>query len=389
MAEVFQTILKNSGIPTTETEMRNYLFQQLSASGSTLTNSGNYAAVKQLFDALAVTPALAFVNNMTNTVMPAFFRTTATELALDEIGVSQNNSRLQATKATGNLLFTKTDITAEATIPAGIIITTEQINNQTFSVITTSETTIEAGVESGLVSVEATQTGSAYNLAEDYYTILTSEVNNIDSVTNQEDWIVTAGTDIETDDNYRQRLINQFSNQSEWFTYDAYKNIIARLTGTRIHNIFFSNDSPRGQGSNNAYIMLETGTATTTVLSEVNNYINRDEHHGPGDDLQVFELPNRNVDLTLTIRYPDGAVTDAINQNLSDVENFIRCVFRENNFYPDATKIRPYQLFSISKLQQELHRQFELIESINITQSDIDFGLEKGILNNLNITQGA
>ncbi|MDC9591788.1 hypothetical protein PSI23_21535, partial [Xenorhabdus sp. XENO-10] len=53
-----------------------------------------------------------------------------------------------------------------------------------------------------------------------------------------------------------------------------------------------------------------------------------------------------------------------------DVENLIRCAFRENSQYP-VKKTWPYSRFSFSSLGREIHREFSEIESLTFSRGDI------------------
>ena len=92
--------------------------------------------------------------------------------------------------------------------------------------------------------------------------------------------------------------------------------------------------------------------------------------HGHGDDLQVMAMPGINVSVGVTI-YPHAYLLETqVTALLANVENFIRSAFRENTDYT-VTKTQPASRFSFSRLSQELHKEFDGIDSLNWHQTDI------------------
>jgi hypothetical protein len=73
-----------------------------------------------------------------------------------------------ASAAAGVLRFYKENAGDEVAIPSGTLIQTERINGVVYVLAVNTDTTLAAGVESGLVPVTATGTGVGYNLAPGY-----------------------------------------------------------------------------------------------------------------------------------------------------------------------------------------------------------------------------
>ncbi|HAU9729953.1 TPA: hypothetical protein JFB82_005413, partial [Escherichia coli] len=114
---------------------------------------------------------------------------------------------------------------------------------------------------------------------------------------------------------------------------------------------YFQHDAPRGPGTANAYLLLDSGEASAPFIEAVNRYINEEGHHGHGDDLQCFAMPEtrHRLDVTAYIRSsttlpPDGA--EGLKQDIGDL---IRCAFRENARF-NVKKVWPYSRFSFSTL---------------------------------------
>lgn len=74
-----------------------------------------------------------------------------------------------ASAAAGVLRFYKLNAADVVVVPAGTLVQTERINGVVYVLAVNEDVTLPAGVESGLVTVTATGTGSGYNLAPGYY----------------------------------------------------------------------------------------------------------------------------------------------------------------------------------------------------------------------------
>ena len=89
------------------------------------------------------------------------------------------------------------------------------------------------------------------------------------------------------------------------------------------------------------------------LWNAVNDYINTQGHHGHGDDMQCYAMPETRHDLAVTVSWKSGNLTDDEQNSLKDgIENMIRCAFRENADF-DVRKTWPYSRFSFSQLGRD------------------------------------
>lgn len=130
-----------------------------------------------------------------------------------------------------------------------------------------------------------------------------------------------------------------------------------------------------------------TGVASAPFIDAVNDYINTQGHHGHGDDMQCFAMPETRHDLAVSVYVPSvsNMTDDEVNALKSGVENLIRCAFRENADF-DVKKTWPYSRFSFSQLGRELHRVFPQTDSIEFSLRDITSGLDVPRLNSLTVS---
>lgn len=367
----FEDVLRDSGMPTTEDEI-SAAFKTLVADENYVTNTSRMSPFWRLINKMVSTPVLWLKDALINVVLTNMFVATATGPMLRLLAWAVNIEAKPASAAAGVLRFYKSTPANAVTITAGTVVQTERINGVVYALAVSQDTTLPEGTESGLVIVTATGTGSGYNLAPGYYRILPVAVAGIASVVNEDDWLTTPGADEETDDELRDRTRNQFNLVGNYHTDAIYRSMIAGVVGLSVDRIFFLHDAPRGPGTANAYLLLDSGETSQPFIDAVNHYINTECHHGHGDDLQCFAMPETSYALVATVYVlsKENMAVDELTELKSGVTNLIRCAFRENANY-NVKKTWPYARFSFSNLGRELHKTFPVIDSLSFSLTDI------------------
>ncbi|ECE6803531.1 hypothetical protein DSG34_04085 [Salmonella enterica subsp. diarizonae] len=381
----FKKILRESGMPVDEQTVRDTL-QQAADDENLVTNTSRMSPFWRLIQLLVIRPYMWIVDTLVNNVLRNLFLLTAAGPFVDLYAAALRLQRKDATAATGKITFTKSAADNTVTIPAGTVIQTERINGTIYSVATTQQAIIPAGTASALIDVTATDSGAAFNLAPGYYQILPKAIDGIAAVRNDEDWLTTPGADRESDDELKDRCRNQFNLAGSYHTDAVYRSLIAAQAGLTIDRIFFLHDAPRGPGTANAYLLLDTGVISQPYVDSVNQYITDQGHHGHGDDMRCFPMPETRHDLTVTVYVENlSNISESdIAALKSGIENLIRCAFRENSNY-DVLRVWPYSRFSFSQLGREIHRHFTLAESLAFSLQDIKSDLAIPRLNSLTI----
>lgn len=381
----FKKILRESGMPVDEQTVRDTL-QQAADDENLVTNTSRMSPFWRLIQLLVIKPYMWIVDTLINNVLRNLFLMTAAGPFVDLFAAALRLQRKDATAATGKITFTKSAVDNSVTIPAGTVIQTERINGTIYSVATTQQAVIPAGTASALIDVTATDSGAAFNLAPGYYQILPKALDGIAAVRNDEDWLTTPGADRESDEELKDRCRNQFNLAGSYHTDAVYRSLIAAQAGLTIDRIFFLHDAPRGPGTANAYLLLDTGVISQPYVDSVNQYITDQGHHGHGDDMRCFPMPETRHDLTVTVYVENlSNVSDTdITALKSGIENLIRCAFRENSNY-DVLRVWPYSRFSFSQLGREIHRHFTLAESLAFSLQDIKSDLAVPRLNSLTV----
>ncbi|OJB82947.1 hypothetical protein A9Q62_10585 [Yersinia ruckeri] len=381
----YEQVLKDSGMPVTETDIRQK-FDELVDEEGLITNTSRMSPFWRLIKTIVTRPVLWLNEVLINTVLANMYLATASGRFLDVFGWSVNAERKPATAARGQLRFYKLDATQTVVIPAGTVIQTERINGTIYAVTVSADTPLAAGSASALVPVLASGAGGAFNLAPGYYRILPEAVNGIERAQNEEGWLLAPGADKETDDDFRDRCRNQFNLVGNYHTDAVYRSMIAGVVGLSIDRIFFQHDAPRGAGTANAYLLLDSGSLSQPFIDAVNDYITNQGHHGHGDDMQCMPLPEtlHNLRVILYVSNKQNLTADELAGLASGSENMIRCAFRQNATYA-VRKTWPYSRFSFSNLGRELHRAFPLIESLDFSLGDIVSELNVPRLNTLTV----
>ncbi|MGP3790298.1 baseplate J/gp47 family protein [Pseudomonas sp. B392_1p] len=364
--------MRESGIPTTDAELRAAWEREAQDQGSTLSNTSAWSPFWRIITALVTKPVLWLLEFISGTVLPNFFVKTATGKWLDMLAWAVNIARKIASSAQGQLLFTRAGASGTLEVPAGTRVQSPSINGQVYEVVTIEARSFADGQSQLEVPVMAIKAGSGHNLAPGYYAILPEPVPGVLQVTNRDGWLTQPGADEELDDELRLRVRNQFSAVNQWHTDAVYRALIAAFPGVRPDGIYFDHNAPRGPGSANAYVLFEADAPAQTYLEQINAHIRDSGNHGHGDDLQTFAMPETQHAISLTVWPVDNLSTEQRAELRSQIDQFCRAAFREStahNYQPTLTF--PQSRFSFSRLGEELHQQFPRITSLKFANDDI------------------
>ncbi|MBL5884859.1 baseplate J/gp47 family protein [Lelliottia aquatilis] len=372
----YEQVLRDAGMPTTEEEV-SARFTAIAKDEGLVTNTSRMSPFWRLITAIVTAPAMWIKDVLVQGVLTNMFLATATGQMLRLLAWGLNVTPKPATAASGVVMFYKTDDRQDVTVPAGSVVQTERINGVVYSVTVTEDTLLAAGSGSGPVPVTANGSGSDFNLAPGYYRILPVALDGIAGAVNEEDWLTAPGADEESDDELRDRCRNQFNAAAQYHIDAVYRGMVASVAGISVDRVFFLHDAPRGPGTANVYLLLDTGEISDPFISAVNDYVTNQGYHGHGDDLQCFPLPDTRHSLvaTLYVLQLANITPDELAAIKTEAENLIRCAFRENNGYA-VQKTWPYSRFSFSQLGRELHENDRRILSVTFSLDDIISGLD-------------
>ena len=361
----FESILSESGIPTTEAELEIKLKEQVVAAGSKVSNDSQMSPFWRWVRAAVIVPTIWLIKTLlAGYVLPNMFIATAERWALELKAWELNVTVKAAVKTQGLITLTKATASDEVTIAKGAIIQTLPIDGVTYQLQVLADTVIAIGDETGKVLVEAMTAGLAYNLPAGYFNILPVELPGITAAVNEPDWITTSGANEETDEELALRLQNAFTSSGSWHIDDAYRAIIASVAGIRSDNIFFENTGNISPGTANAYIVMEVGETPQSLIDELNAHITEDDHHGHGDVLTCLAIADQSYDVSAEAVLADNMTQEKIDTTLLEIENRIRAAFRETEAFDEMTRAKPKSRFSVSKMASEIHSNMVTVKSI-------------------------
>jgi uncharacterized phage protein gp47/JayE len=366
----FLKVIASAGIPTTLDGLKTEWRSTMAAQNSQISNDDKMSPFWRLVTALVTNPVLWLINFLATTIMPNAYVKYATGEFLDLLADAVNLTRKPATKTTGVITFSRTDTGLAITIPLGTIVQTVPINGVVYRLFTTEDLSFSGTNLTLDVPVEAEFAGAGYNLAANYFSVLPVPIIGVTSAVNGVDWITAPGVETEDDDDLRARVRNQFGTAASYHTDSVYKSLIGLFPGVNIDAIWFVHDAPRGPGTANAYVLFDFAAPVADYLADINAYITDAGNHGHGDDLIVYQMPEENQTLTVTVwveKFLSAAEQAAIQ---SGVTAFINAAFRENTAY-SPTLTYPYSRFSFSKLAEEIHAEFSDVHSIDFSLADI------------------
>ncbi|WP_027721204.1 baseplate J/gp47 family protein [Maridesulfovibrio zosterae] len=379
MAVDYREMLREVGVPTTENEMDQIWKDLNTEQGSLIQNDSKWSPFWRLMNAIVTQPCKWLVDLLADTALPNTFLKTASGIWLDIFGWGVDLERKNALAARGVISFTRTNSVGALTIPSGTIIETPAISGYVYRLITSKDVTAVDGELVFTVPVVAEQTGTAYNLGPGYYSILPRPIPGIAAVKNENEWLEVPGADKEADEPFRLRCRNQFSAVGQYHHDAAYTADIALFAGIRTDYIYFEHGAPRGPGSANAFIMIDSGIPSQDFVDAINLYIRDNGHHGHGDDMVCFPMPTSDVSMVVAV-YPVAHLAESKIIDLKQgIEDLIRCAFRENSNY-EATQTFPFSRFSLSRLKEELHLEFKDLKSV-------EFDLSQDIVTGMNLPQ--
>ena len=188
---------------------------------------------------------------------------------LDAHAQARGMTRKAATAATGEITITGA---ANTVIPAGSIFSTVSMNNDDPSIdyATISAATIPSS-GTVTVAVQCTQTGTIGNTGANTVVLVSSRLNGVTSVTNDEEF--TGGTNVESDDALKVRIQEYDTEQGESFTGNVsdYKRWATSVPGVGDATIIPANDDT---GLVTIILTDSNGDpATEQLCTQVYNYI--------------------------------------------------------------------------------------------------------------------
>lgn len=195
------------------------------------------------------------------------FPQTATGKSLDYHGEIRGIVRKTSAKSKGLLAFSLDEaLETSVDIPQGTICSTS--GNNPIRFVTVAAAKINAGSTQTYVVAEAVSSGSSGNVApRTVNKMVTLPVNSL-NVNNSGEF--TGGLDEESDDEYRQRILDSYKEISNGTNFAYYKSVAKSVNGVYSVGVVPQN---RGVGTVDLYIADKGKICSSTVLNTVQDLL--------------------------------------------------------------------------------------------------------------------
>jgi len=270
---------------------------------STLTDFNQGSVVRSIFNAVAAMLARLYHN--VHTIYRSSRILTATGTDLEKLVAPRSIKRRSASKAPGKLKFSGTDSTS---VPSGTQASTK--DGITF-------TTTEGGVISGgsvELDAEADTAGKSGNVKANTVTIMISVISGVDSVTNPKQF--SGGFDSETDEQLRNRAINQLATLSQGIqaSYDAW----ATEANSEVLKAKARYNPPEYSDKTVVVYPVKDngGTFNGTELGNIETYI---QTKAPlGIVIKCVNISYTTIDITVKVRRKSGFSLSNVDDNITN-----------------------------------------------------------------------
>lgn len=243
------------------------------------------------------------------------FPQTAIGKQLDYHAQERGIERKAASKSKGILKFSRpSKATYDISIPKGTVCSTN--GSDIVRVVTVEDVTLPAGELSVTVEAQSEVGGSNTNVAVGNICVMVTIPAGMGSVTNTTAF--TGGNDQESDEKLRERILFSYENISNGTNCAFYRD--CALSFDEVNSVSVV-ATPRGSGSVDVYIAGKGGTVDSSLVTEVQSYIN--ELREINVDAKVKSPSLVSVAVTGTVKPKSGyQVDDVINACKVSLQNY-------------------------------------------------------------------
>ena len=311
--------MRESWIDTDDTTIRDAIVS-IAKEKTGLTNFKSTGVLRGFIEVLAA--AVFFIYK--TAINPIYTNATldgATDIFLSFWGLALGVVRKQHNKASGNFIGRSY---GEGSVPEGAWIVVEGTELR-YKVAQKVSFASDAVFQ---IPVIAEFTGSNYNIGSDMPVRITRVIPGLDSVSVDEDWIVSPGQETEDDESYRARIKSRWRSQILGDIKEVYKYYAEAVDGVRAAQIV---RTPRGPGSTDVIIAAVNGLPSAELIATVEAALH--DHSLMAFDVQVHAPDVEAV--TVTIEFSgEASEGDVILVAESYVHNLgIGGRFKESDLY--------------------------------------------------------
>ena len=349
---------------TSREELKEAYVEELKKEGFVITNFSSGGIFNMLLQIIlqAKVELLILLRNL----LSHFYVRHATGKWLDLLGEDFTKKRKEAKNTCGKITLYR-DPDAEArtfVIPINTIFKTKKdINHEELRFFSTQAVEMLAEESSIIVPVAAEKAGSKYNLPEGQIDKCMIHLEGINKICNEQDWITEEGSNEESQEAFRERILNAWAELSSRPIALKYKNICEGVKG--VLHVRVDDLHPRGQGTIDIIVTSTMGAATEKLLEEVRKAA--DSIKGEYDNILVksADTTYQNVDLTITL--PGLAADEGIAERAEAIVMDYFKIDQDRN-------LNEFILFDLS---YALKKGIEIIKNVKYTVPQEDVIVDK------------
>lgn len=273
--------------------------------------------------------------------------------------------RKAAQRTRGQLTLSRAAAGAQITVPKGYVFKTEPDSSGRELRYVNIETKIMLGSETSInITIEAESPGAEYNVPSGQIVKSLIHIEGIETISNAEDWIISEGSDEETDESLKQRTKNSWAELSGTPIRDKYKNTAESIAGVLVAEV--DDQHPRGQGTVDISIISPTGTASQALIDKVTEAC--EAIKGPYDNLLIKSAEAVVTDITVNLIISTVASDEGL------IEKAISII---SNLFISKRLDTPNELY-ISDLIYVLKKELSILKNVQVLSPAADVVLSKG-----------
>ena len=348
--------------------------QELQEAGFTITNFNSGGIFNMLL--MIILELRIEFTKLLRTVLKQMYVSSATGVWLQEKGADYSKAIKEAQKTRGKITVTASGEHETITIPQGTVFKTEKdINGTELRYFSIANDVLLKTEQSILVEVEAEKAGAEYNVPAGKIVKTLTHLDGVESVSNLNEWITQAGADQESEEIYRSRILNAWSELATGTTAAKYKSVAEKVNGVLYATV--DQLHPRGQGTVDIIVTSTAGAASPELIGQVEQAI--EEVRGEYDNVLVKSAETVYQDLQVVVIMPKLGETNGVKE---------RCEASIQGYFKISTERDLNELILLDILYS-IKKDIPESKNIRILEPAEDVMLETGkviVLGNLTIT---
>lgn len=196
------------------------------------------------------------------------------------------------------------------------------------------DTVIDAGAQTGKVLVEAEEPGTYYNVTPGKITISMIHIDGMDYVTNEKEWLIREGADVEDYEDLRSRCTSSWAELATRTIEEKLRNAARSVPGVLDARV--DAQHPRGQGTVDIIITSSAGEASPELTAKVEEAV--EPLKGQYADYLVRSSEVVVQDINVIIYLAQYASTDGVKEKAQNIIANVMKLPRDemNTLYKDS-----------------------------------------------------